>query len=113
MTLAFMGVVYLLLPRLGCPITQPKLLYLQPYVFAGGQLMHISGLAMSGGYGVQRKVAGAAQGLEGFHEIVGMGMMGMGGLLAAIGGLIFLIIVISALRSRDRLAAEPALAPTR
>jgi cytochrome c oxidase subunit 1 len=112
-TLAFMGVVYLLLPRLGCPITQPKLLYLQPYVFAGGQLMHISGLAMSGGYGVQRKVAGAAQGLEGFHEIVGMGMMGMGGLLAAIGGLIFLIIVISALRSRDRLAAEPALAPTR
>ena len=29
----------------------------------------------------------------------GMGMMGMGGLLAAIGGLCFLIIAISALRS--------------
>ncbi len=97
-TLAFMGVVYYLLPRLGFTIRHQRMLYLQPYIFAGGQLMHITGLAMSGGYGVQRKVAGADQMLSGFHESLGMGMMGMGGLLAAIGGLCFLIIAISALR---------------
>lgn len=97
-TLAFMGVVYYLLPRLGFTIRRQRMLYLQPYVFAGGQLMHITGLALSGGYGVQRKVAGADQMLSGFHELLGMGMMGMGGLLAAIGGLCFLIIAISALR---------------
>lgn len=96
-TLAFMGVVYYLLPRLGFTIRHQRMLYLQPYVFAGGQLLHITGLAMSGGYGVQRKVAGADQMLNGFQETLGMGMMGMGGLLAAIGGLCFLIIAISAL----------------
>jgi len=100
-TLAFMGVVYLLLPRLGYIIRTPRLLYLQPYVFAGGQLLHITGLALSGGYGVQRKVAGADQVLNGIQETVGMGMMGMGGLLAAIGGLLFLIIAITALRNRE------------
>jgi hypothetical protein len=97
-TLAFMGVVYYLLPRLGFTIRHQRMLYLQPYIFAGGQLMHITGLALSGGYGVQRKVAGADQMLNGFHESLGMGMMGMGGLLAAIGGLCFLIITIAALR---------------
>jgi hypothetical protein len=101
-TLAFMGIVYYLLPLLGYPIRHRRLLYLQPYIFAGGQLLHITGLAMSGGYGVQRKVAGAEQALDGFHQTLGMGLMGMGGLLAAIGGLIFLIIAISALRGSAR-----------
>lgn len=105
-TLAFMGVVYLLLPRLGYALRTPRLLYLQPYVFAGGQLLHITGLAMSGGYGVQRKVAGADQVLNGIQETVGMGMMGLGGLLAAIGGLLFLIIAIAALRRRQE---EPSV----
>ena len=98
-TLAFMGVVYAVLPRLGYIINHPRLQYWQPYVFAGGQLLHITGLAMSGGYGVQRKVAGADQALEGFNQTLGMGMMGLGGLLAAIGGLCFLIVTISALRN--------------
>ena len=39
--------------------------------------------------------------LNGIQETVGMGMMGMGGLLAAIGGLLFLIIAISALTHRE------------
>ncbi len=108
-TLAFMGVVYYLLPRFGFAIRQRRILYLQPYIFAGGQLMHITGLALSGGYGVQRKVAGAEQMLSGFHETLGMGMMGMGGLLAAVGGLCFLIIAISALLG-DRIHRQPAVA---
>jgi hypothetical protein len=46
--------------------------------------------------------------LDGVAQTVGMGMMGMGGLLAALGGLGFLIIAITALRGgRRALTAAP------
>jgi hypothetical protein len=113
-TLAFMGVVYFVLPQLGYAIERTRLLALQPYVYSAGQLLHISGLAISGGYGVQRKVAGAEQVLHGVEQTIGMGMMGLGGLLAAIGGLCFLIIAISALRNgRRTAAARPRVNPLR
>jgi len=97
-TLALMGLVYFVLPRLGRPITMPRAALWQPYVYAAGQLMHVTGLAWSGGYGVQRKVSGAAQGLDGLAETTGMGLMGLGGLVSVIGGALFLIVTISALR---------------
>ena len=77
-TLAFMGVAYLLMPRLGWGVPNVRLAAMQPYVYGGGQLMHILGLAWSGGYGVQRKTAGAAQGLDRLPEILGMGNDGVG-----------------------------------
>jgi len=96
-TLGLMGLVYFVLPRLGRRITMPRAAHWQPYVYAAGQLLHITGLAWSGGYGVQRKVAGAAQGLEGVAEFVGMGLMGLGGLVSVVGGVLFLVIVIATL----------------
>ena len=60
--------------------------------------MHIVGLVWSGGYGVQRKVAGADQVLRTAGETAGMGLMGLGGMVAIIGGLLFVIVVIQALR---------------
>ncbi len=60
-------------------------------------MMHILGLAWSGGYGVQRKTAGSAQGLDNLPEIAGMAMMGLGGLIAIIGGLIFVVVTIKAM----------------
>lgn len=101
-TLSFMGVAYLLLPKLGLGVANSKIAAIQPYVYGGGQLMHIFGLAWSGGYGVQRKTAGAAQGLDRLPEILGMGMMGLGGLISTIGGLLFLIVMMKAWRSRNR-----------
>ncbi|MBL8491029.1 MAG: cbb3-type cytochrome c oxidase subunit I, partial [Rhodocyclaceae bacterium] len=86
-TLAFMGLTYLLLPRLGWAEPTGRLARWQPYVDGGGQLLHILGLAWSGGYGVQRKVAGAEQVLVSVPQKIGMGMMGLGGLIAIIGGL--------------------------
>jgi len=65
-----------------------------------GQLMHIGGLVWSGGYGVQRKVAGAEQVLRSTGEIAGMGLMGAGGLLAIAGGLLFVVVVFKAMRHR-------------
>ena len=103
-TLALMGVAYALLPRLGYREATGRMADWQPWVYGGGQLMHILGLMWSGGYGVQRKVAGAEQTLRSTQEVVGMGVMGFGGLLAIIGGMMFVVVVlrsvIGARRSR-------------
>jgi hypothetical protein len=56
----------------------------------------------SGGYGVQRKVAGAEQVLRTPAEIAGMGLMGLGGLIAVAGGLLFALIVLRAVRGGPR-----------
>lgn len=97
-SLAFMGLTFYLLPRIGCREPDLKLATLQPYVYGAGQLLHIVGLLWSGGYGVQRKVAGAAQGLHGFGQTAGMGLMGLGGLVAVVGGIMFLVVVFKAMR---------------
>ena len=78
-TVAFMGLTYFLLPRLGYGRVPEKMAYWQPYLYAAGQLMHIAGLAWTGGYGVQRKATGAAQGLDRAGEIAGMGLMASAG----------------------------------
>ncbi|MEO8143299.1 MAG: cbb3-type cytochrome c oxidase subunit I [Betaproteobacteria bacterium] len=93
-TLAMMTVVYLLLPRLGFAAPQSRLAAWQPYLYGTGQLMHIAGLVWSGGYGVQRKVAGADQALQGAAQFAAMGVMGLGGLLAVAGGIVFVIVVL-------------------
>ncbi|MDH3970649.1 MAG: cbb3-type cytochrome c oxidase subunit I [Gammaproteobacteria bacterium] len=96
-TLAYMGVTYHILPLLGFRRPLGRLVVLQPWIYASGQLMHVIGLAWSGGYGVQRKTAGGAQGLEGIEQIAGMGLMGLGGLVAVVGGILFLVIVFKAM----------------
>jgi cytochrome c oxidase subunit 1 len=97
-TIAFMGLTYFLLPRLGFGPLPARIAHWQPYLYAGGQLMHIIGLAWTGGYGVQRKTAGLAQGVDRIGEIAGMGLMGFGGLISVIGGLLFLIVAYKSIR---------------
>jgi cytochrome c oxidase subunit I len=96
-TLAFMGLSFHLLPRLGCAPPPARLAALQPWLYGAGQLAHISGLVWSGGYGVQRKVAGAEQALRGAEQMAAMGLMGLGGLVAVAGGLVFVLIVLRSL----------------
>ncbi len=97
-TLALMGAVYRILPALGYQAPQGRMATLQPWLYGMGQLMHIIGLVWSGGYGVQRKVAGTDQVLRSTAEVVGMGLMGLGGLIAIIGGLLFVVVVLRAMR---------------
>jgi heme/copper-type cytochrome/quinol oxidase subunit 1 len=92
-TLAFMGLTYHLLPRLGGGTPDSRLAAWQPWLYGGGQLLHILGLVWSGGYGVERKVAGAAQVLRTPAEVAGMALMGLGGLVAIIGWLAFVVVV--------------------
>ncbi|MCP4414392.1 MAG: cbb3-type cytochrome c oxidase subunit I [Gammaproteobacteria bacterium] len=101
-TLAFMGLSYHLLPQFGYTKPTSKMAHWQPYIYGGGQLMHILGLAWSGGYGVQRKTAGAAQGLENLPELVGMAMMGTGGGISIIGGVLFVIVMLKAFMKKQK-----------
>jgi hypothetical protein len=96
-TLAFMGLAYHLLPRMGYARPNARLARLQPAIYGAGQLAHVIGLVWSGGYGVQRKVAGADQLLQGFEQVAAMGLMGLGGLAAVAGGILFIVIVCEAL----------------
>lgn len=99
-TLAMMGLTYALLPRLGYAMPALRAARVQLYVYSAGQLMHIGGLAWSGGYGVQRKVAGAAQGLDSLQKVAAMGIMGLGGAIAIVGGLLFLYVVLKSIAGR-------------
>lgn len=95
-TLALMGLAYLLLPRLGYAPVEGRLAEWQPWVYGFGQLLHIGGLAVSGAMGIQRKTAGAAQGLDSLSVKLAMGVMGLGGLLAVIGGILFVWVMLRA-----------------
>lgn len=96
-TLAYMGISYHILPRLGFKPITGKAATWQPVIYGCGQILHITGLVWSGGYGVQRKTAGLDQGLEGMERVIGMGVMGLGGGIAVIGGIIFLVIVFKSM----------------
>ena len=54
---------------------------------------------------MQRKVAGAAEVLHGGGEIAAMGLMGLGGLIAVAGGLLFVVLAFEAVLRRPARAA--------
>lgn len=79
-SLCFMGLAYYICYPNKRVSTAPL------YIITIGQIMHIGGLAFAGGYGVLRK----APGLElNFSAKLAMGIMGVGGAIAIIGGLMF------------------------
>jgi hypothetical protein len=99
-TLALMGLAYHLLPELGFSRPAGRMARAQPIVYGAGQLVHIGGLAASGALGIQRKTAGASQGLEGVWAKAFMGIMGLGGMLAVVGGILFVLVVLRAFLHR-------------
>lgn len=97
-TIAFMGIAYMWLPKFGYrDVSSWRMAYWQPIVYGAGQLMHISGLAWSGGYGVLRKTPGGMADLAPSVKAA-LGFMGAGGLIAIISGLMFVIVVIKSVR---------------
>ncbi|MCK6528413.1 hypothetical protein L6R50_12950 [Myxococcota bacterium] len=107
-TAAFMAVGLGILESLGHGIPTPRLRRWagwQPLVFGGGQMVFAAGFALAGSHGMARKVYGQEQDARSLGEIVGLGTMGLGGLVAAAGGLLFLYLVLSAWR-------RPASAPS-
>jgi len=95
-TIAFMGISYHLLHQLGYAGVSGRMARWQPGIYGGGQLMHIVGLAWSGGYNVARKSTDAERGIE---QVAGMGLMGLGGLISIVGGIIFLVLMYRSLKA--------------
>jgi len=98
-TLAFMALAYDILPHLGFGAIPPRLAKIQVYTYGIGQLLHVLGLAWAGGYGMARKVGGSAESLDNIQQTMGMALMGVGGTIATIGGIVFLVIVIRSMRN--------------
>jgi heme/copper-type cytochrome/quinol oxidase subunit 1 len=97
-TAAFMTVTYLMLRAFGFSISTRRLRRAaawQPITYGVGQMIFASGFALAGIYGMSRKTYGAEQAGRGLGESIGLGVMGIGGLIAVVGGLLFLGIVAS------------------
>jgi len=95
-TAAFMTLTYVVLASLGLSIETPRLKRAaawQPVVFGGGQMVFAAGFALAGAYGMPRKAYGAEQASRSLAESIGLGVMGIGGLIATIGGVLFLVVV--------------------
>ncbi len=95
-TMAFIAFAYLLLSRLGFAAISNKMANIQIFMYGIGQTMHISGLAWMGGYGALRKTAGMILPIEAH---IGRIIFVIGGSIAIIAGLMFIIMMIKACRN--------------
>jgi hypothetical protein len=95
---AMMVLIYaVLLPRIDRVIQARRTMLWQLHLFFWGQLVACIGLFIAGGHGAPRKTAGEAQGLDGVAQISGLAMNGLGGTIAVIGGIMFIVMASNAL----------------
>jgi heme/copper-type cytochrome/quinol oxidase subunit 1 len=90
-TLAFMGLTYHILPLLKRKIYSVKTAKVQPFLYGIGQMMFVLGMYVAGTEGVPRKTFGSAQVLSSYYQYTGMAVMGLGGLVATLGGSVFVL----------------------
>ncbi len=90
-SLIFMCIIYMIYfeNSSSSSIKDVRLAKIQIMILLIGQTLHISGLAAAGGYGVLRKSPGVEIAKNAY---IYMGLVGLGGLLAIIGGLLFVYI---------------------
>ncbi len=111
--LAFMGLTYYVIPL----IFQKKLAFwplaqIQPYLFAAGMLVFTVAMTFTGTFGVPRRhwditFAQAPFDMQ-FHPAVDLvtGFMGVGGLIAALGGAIYILVTVWSVFFGERLVRE-------
>jgi len=102
-TVAFMAVTFLLLKPLGFPLPGVRLARLIPWqicLFGFGQVIFAVGFALGGMHGLSRKAYGTEQHIRSVGELIGLGVMGAGGLIAVAGGLLFLLMMVRAGQAR-------------
>jgi len=101
--LGLMGVfIVVFLPLLGRSLTSARAIKLQFHLYGGGQFLHALGFFVAGAAGVPRKTPGLAQGLDSVAKNAAMGVVGLGGAIAVIGGVVFVWSVLARLLRRDR-----------
>lgn len=100
-TIAFMGVFYEILPMVGRSLYLKRLAKIQPYLYTLGIVLFAVGLFIAGSHGVARKTYGAEQNLDSMAKFIGMSIMGVGGLVAILGGIAFVINALISLLRRE------------
>lgn len=108
-TVAFMAISYLLLKPVGFPRASARMARLIPWqlgLFGFGQVIFAIGFALGGMHGLSRKAYATEQHIRSAGELLGLGVMGLGGLIAVAGGLLFLLLMVRAGQSRIS-AASP------
>lgn len=114
-TAAFMAATWGLLGALGLTLRETRLgrsASVQPVLYGIGQMVFAAGFAIAGSKGMMRKAYGAEQHARGLVDSIGLGIMGLGGLIAIGGGVLYLAIVLSTWRNQPETAGAPA-APQR
>lgn len=105
--LVLMGVIHAaLLPLLGRQCRPGGWVRAQFHLYGGGQLLHALGFYLAGLAGVARKTVGTEQGLDSGFKLVSMGVVGVGGAVAVLGGVIFVAQVLGRLARRQEAAHE-------
>ncbi len=100
-TLSFMALYFgLFLPLLHRRTTRRRLRTAMYLLLGGGQFLHSLGLYIAGIEGVARKTAGAAQDLDTTQKIAFMVVEGIGGVIAVIGGVIFIVLAVKLLLAK-------------
>lgn len=98
-TVAFMAMAFVLLETFGYRLRSPRLKRLVPWqlgLFGIGQLVFALGFAIGGAYGLDRKAYGSEQHVASLGEHLGLAVMGIGGLVAMAGGVLFLTLMFAA-----------------
>lgn len=75
--------------------------WMQFHLYGWGQLLHAAGFYVAGLAGVARKTAGAEQGLHGALQTAAMAAVGLGGAVAVLGGVVFVLQVLARLLTRE------------
>jgi cytochrome c oxidase subunit I len=105
-TASFMAVTWVVLEPLGIRLktaAQKRWAGYQPVLFGIGQMVFAVGFGWAGAHGSARKTYGTEQQIHSAAEYVGLAVMGIGGLVAVAGGVLFLTLVIKAWRHSDQL----------
>jgi hypothetical protein len=72
----------------------------QLHLFGFGQVIFAIGFGLGGMHGLSRKAYATEQHIRSVGELLGLGVMGVGGLVAVAGGLLFLLLMVLAAGSR-------------
>lgn len=71
-----------------------KFIMIQPLIFGIGQFIFVLGFGYAGINGAIRKAFGSEQHISSFSEMIGLISMGIGGVIAIIGGILFLFLFV-------------------
>jgi cytochrome c oxidase subunit 1 len=108
-TMAFMGLTYRLLAQTGM-VAWPRLARLQAWLYGGGMLLVVAGMNWAGAAGAPRKTFDPALGAAAARWVTPMNLMGLGGVVAVLGGALFVANALASLRRVPHRASRPARA---